>query len=241
MLKQIKLDLRKLWNNKDKNLHIFTLPEAILEKIFKLRKSIRPYSNEKKEDQSNKWIHQEKAVETFLKEKHGILEMATGTGKTRTAIKIINKLLDTGEIKRVIITMHGNDLLEQWCEEIYKGIKQVRVYKYFSNYKEFAHFLLNPDKAVLVVSRNAEYLNDIINKTNKIIKDNQSESMFIFDEVHGFGSLSMRNTLSGKVQPFKYRLGLSATPEREFDEEGNVFIQNELGDVIFQFTFGECY
>ena len=28
-----------------------------------------------------------KALKIFLKEKHGILEMATGTGKTRTAIK----------------------------------------------------------------------------------------------------------------------------------------------------------
>lgn len=230
----------KLWNNKDKNLKIFTLPEGIKEKIFKLRKSPRPYSYEKKEEVPNKWIHQEKALEIFLKEKHGILEMATGTGKTRTAIRIINRLLDIGEIKRVVITMHGNDLLEQWCKEIYKGIKQVRVYKHFGNHKEFTRFLLNPDKAVLVVSRDAEYLNDIIIKTNKVIKDNQKETMFVFDEVHGFGSLSMRNTLSGKVQPFKYRLGLSATPEREFDEDGNVFIQNEVGSVIFRFTLKDA-
>jgi len=230
----------KLWNNKDKNLKIFTLPEGIKEKIFKLRKSPRPYSYEKKEEVPNKWIHQEKALEIFLKEKHGILEMATGTGKTRTAIRIINRLLDIGEIKRVVITMHGNDLLEQWCKEIYKGIEQVRVYKHFGNHKEFTRFLLNPDKAVLVVSRDAEYLNDIIIKTNKVIKDNQKETMFVFDEVHGFGSLSMRNTLSGKVQPFKYRLGLSATPEREFDEDGNVFIQNEVGSVIFRFTLKDA-
>lgn len=236
-----KTRFEKLWWNKDKNLSIFTLPDALKEKIFKLRKSTRPYAYEKKEEQKpNKWVHQEKALEIFLKEKHGILEMATGTGKTKTAIKIITKLFELGAIKRVIITMYGNDLLEQWCKEIYKSTENIRVYKYFSGNKEFARFLLNPDRAVLVVSRDAEYLNDVITKTNTMIKDNLSETMFVFDEVHGFGSYTMRRTLSGKVQPFTYRLGLSATPEREFDEEGNLFIQNEVGKIIFSFTLKDA-
>lgn len=44
--------------------------------------------------------------------------MATGTGKTVTAMKIINKLFDSGEIRRVVITMYGNDLLDQWAIQI---------------------------------------------------------------------------------------------------------------------------
>lgn len=230
----------KLWWNKDKNLSIYTLPDALKEKIFKLKKSPRPYTYEKKDEQPNKWVHQDKALECFLSEKHGILEMATGTGKTKTAIKIIIKLFEIGAIKRVIITMYGNDLLEQWCKEIYKYSEKLRVYKYFADNKEFTRFLLNPDRAVLVVSRDAEYLNDVITKTNRIIKNNHNETMFVFDEVHGFGSYTMRRTLSGKVQPFKYRLGLSATPEREFDEEGNLFIQNEVGKIIFSFTLKDA-
>lgn len=143
----------KLWWNKDNNLSTFTLLDALKEKIFKLKKSTRPYIHEKKDELPNKWIHQEQALEIFLKEKHGILEMATGTGKTRTAIKIIKKLFEIGAIKRVIITMHGNDLLEQWCKEIFKSTENIRVYKYFAGNKEFTRFLLNPDRAVLVVSR----------------------------------------------------------------------------------------
>lgn len=231
---------KKLWWNKDKNLSIFTLSDALKEKIFKLKKSPRPYTYEKKDEQPNKWIHQDKALEIFLKEKHGILEMATGTGKTKTAIKIIAKLFEIAAIKRVIITMHGNDLLEQWCREIYKNTESLRVYKYFAGNKEFTRFLLNPDRAVLVVSRDAEYLNDMITKTNNMIKNNHNETMFVFDEVHGFGSYTMRRTLSGKIQPFKYRLGLSATPEREFDQEGNLFVQDEVGKIIFSFTLKDA-
>ena len=61
------------------------------------------------------WVHQDIAVKTFLEKEHGILAMATGTGKTVTAMKIINKLFDSGEIRRVVITMYGNDLLDQWA------------------------------------------------------------------------------------------------------------------------------
>lgn len=235
-----KARFEKLWLNKDKSLSVFTLPDALKEKIFELRKTDRPYNYEKKSEQPNKWIHQDKALEIFLREKHGILEMATGTGKTKTAIKIILELFKRGAIKRVVITMHGNDLLKQWCEEIYKNTENIRVYKYFADNKELPRFLLNPDGAVLVVSRDAEYLYDVITKTNRKIENNYTETMFVFDEVHGFGSYTMRQMLTGKVQPFKYRLGLSATPEREFDDEGNLFIQNEVGKIIFRFTLKDA-
>ena len=36
--------------------------------------------------------------------------------------------------------MHGNDLLEQWCKEIYKGIEQVRVYKHLETIRNLHDF-----------------------------------------------------------------------------------------------------
>lgn len=102
----------KIWNRKDRNLKIFTIPQAVKNKIFELRSPDRPYSLPAG---SSKWVHQDIAVKTFLEKEHGILAMATGTGKTVTAMKIINKLFDSGEIRRVVITMYGNDLLDQWA------------------------------------------------------------------------------------------------------------------------------
>ena len=48
-----------------------------------------------------------------MEKEHGILAMATGTGKTVTAMKIINKLFEENKIRRVVITMFGNDLLDR--------------------------------------------------------------------------------------------------------------------------------
>ena len=57
--------------------------------------------------------------ENFLEKKAGILEMATGTGKTRTTFKIIDNLLDQKKINKIIIQMDGTSLLTQWIKEIY--------------------------------------------------------------------------------------------------------------------------
>ena len=52
--------------------------------------------------------------------------------------------------------------------------------------------------------------------------DYKNDTLFIFDEVHGAGSNSFVENLTGRISPYRYRLGLSATPEREYDDEGNV-------------------
>lgn len=93
----------RLWHGQDKNLKIYNIPTAIENRIFTLRNSDRPYTH--KSAPSNKWEHQDKAVECFLEKEHGILAMATGTGKTITAIKIMTKLFEESRIKRVVCSL----------------------------------------------------------------------------------------------------------------------------------------
>jgi superfamily II DNA or RNA helicase len=64
--------------------------------------------------------------------------------------------------------------------------------------------------------------------------------MIIHDEVHGLGSESNLAALRGEHQHFGYRLGLSATPERTYDQDGTDFIFRELGPVIFRFGLEEA-
>lgn len=111
-----KARFERIWTCQDDNLKIYTIPQAVKDRIFELRTADRPYSSVKRPE--DKWAHQDKAVECFLKNKHGILAMATGTGKTITAIKIMNRLFNEEKIRRVVITMYGNDLLDQWATQI---------------------------------------------------------------------------------------------------------------------------
>jgi len=60
------------------------------------------FGQSRKKRDNNKWRHQDEALAIFLKEERGILNMATGTGKTRTALKILSRLFETGEIETAI-------------------------------------------------------------------------------------------------------------------------------------------
>lgn len=228
----------KIWNSKDKNLRIFTVPTAVKERIFQLRTSNRPYK--KHDSASNRWVHQDMAVEKFIEKEHGILAMATGSGKTVTAIKIINRLFDESKIRRVVITMYGNDLLDQWSKQIRESFKNKQIHYHYSSHKRMNDFIMHPDEAILLVSRDSNNLTKLLNLLDKAPGNYKDDTLFIFDEVHGAGSQSFVENLTGKLSPYKYRLGLSATPEREYDDVGNEFLLNEIGEIIFEFNLEDA-
>ena len=227
----------KIWNRKDRNLKMFTIPQAVKNKIFELRSPDRPYSLPAG---SSKWAHQDIAVKTFLEKEHGILAMATGTGKTVTAMKIINKLFDSGEIRRVVITMYGNDLLDQWAIQIRENYKNKQINYHYASQKMMKDFVMHPDDSVLILSRDARNLSKLLDLFDRLPGDYRNDTLFVFDEVHGAGSNTFVENLSGRLSPYRYRLGLSATPEREYDEAGNDFLLNEIGEVIFEFTLQDA-
>lgn len=227
----------KIWNRKDRNLKIFTIPQAVKNKIFELRTPDRPYSLP---TGSSKWVHQDIAVKTFLEKEHGILAMATGTGKTITAMKIINKLFDSGKIRRVVITMHGNDLLDQWAIQIRENYKDKQINYHYASQKMMKDFVMHPDDSILILSRDSRNLSRLLDLFDRLPGDYRNDTLFVFDEVHGAGSNTFVENLSGRLSPYRYRLGLSATPEREYDEVGNDFLLNEIGEVIFEFTLQDA-
>lgn len=231
----------KIWNNNDDNLRVLNTDDVIREKLISLRTGDRPYK-EKEKLVSGLWSHQDEAIQEFLHKKNGILEMATGTGKTRTALRIISKLFDEGKIKRVVITMYGNDLLSQWVKEVLSVLdKDIQVDRYFDSiYKGLTSFLLCKNRCVLIVSLDSTRLAESIDRITSRITTAHSDTLLVFDEIHRLGSESLRTSLAGKISPFQYRLGLSATPEREYDDVGNEFILQEVGPVIYEFTLEDA-
>lgn len=229
----------KIWRCKDRNLKIYTIPVAVKERIFQLRTSDRPYKR-KIVISNNKWIHQDRAVECFMEREHGILAMATGTGKTVTAIKIMNRLFEERKIHRVIITMYGNDLLDQWAKQIRETYKDKQIYYHYGQNRRMNDFIMHSNEALLLISREANNLVKLLNLLDKAPGNYLEDTLFIFDEVHGAGSNSLVENLKGKVSQYRYRLGLSATPEREYDDMGNDFLLNEIGEIIFKFSLEDA-
>ena len=57
-----------------------------------------------------KWAFQEDAVQAFLDSKAGILEMATGTGKTRVAMALMDILIRTNRAQRILFLTDRSEL-----------------------------------------------------------------------------------------------------------------------------------
>ncbi|MDE2588931.1 MAG: DNA repair helicase, partial [Patescibacteria group bacterium] len=65
-----------------------------------------------------------------------------------------------------------------------------------------------------------------------IIKNSQVPLMLIADEVHAVGSDVRQD---GLIPEYKFRIGLSATPSRYFDDEGTRALMSYFGRTIFEF------
>lgn len=226
-----------IWGNGDVNVRVYQLPDAVRRNLIEFTtRSERPYPAPSAGEEANtrRWRHQREAVAEFLKKKHGILEMATGTGKTRTALSIMDELRERGLVRTFIVAAYGTDLLDQWHKELVRRTS-LPIFRAYERHHEAQSFLNDPEDAILLVSRQS--LAEIL---PRLRPSACHHGMIVCDEVHGMGSPALVSSLTGRLKPFAYRLGLSATPEREYDAAGNRFIEDEIGPVIFRFGLREA-
>jgi superfamily II DNA or RNA helicase len=232
----------EIWEGKKSEVPTLSLPDGISLEIAELReKDNRPYESpaeKKKMKSSYRWRHQGEAREEFLSEESGILKMATGTGKTRTSLKILNKLLREDEVENVVISTYGNDLLDQWYETLIDNFdpSDVLIYREYGGNKNLGSFLLKDRDELEFLIISYDNLSDCVEGSS----DKLENSLLICDEVHNMGSQTRREDLSGKLEVFPYRLGLSATPLDTYDEERNEFLLDEVGPIVYEFDLDDA-
>ena len=227
----------KLWANDTRGLAVVPFPEAARQRL------LRRYTDKHRRQRASSpaagklgpplWPHQVSAIDTFLAEPQGVLEMATGTGKTRVALEIIRTLQEERRIHTVVVVADGNDLLEQWYGHLLRVHRAVPTFQAVLRHYEDNHDadrVALYDRDVLILSSRIA-LPRILPKLSTA---QRQQTLVVHDEVHRLGSPGNREALA----PFasaKFRLGLSATPDREYDQEGNDFIKTHIGPLIFKF------
>lgn len=189
--------------------------------------------NTKKEDYllvtEKKWEFQKKAREAFIEAKNGILEMATGTGKTRTALSIATQLINERKINKIILQMYGSDLIKQWQGNVNKWIfskldREVNMLT--DNDEDIDFFLMNykNDDVDFIIVRQSRLPNLLDN-----IKDyDQSKTLIIHDEVHDLFAAKISEKIIGKQNNFGYKLGLSATIREPYNKEREKLLFDEI-------------
>lgn len=227
-----------LWNAKANQTRIYELDDKSLEIIKKIAETQvgENNKNEYKDPFSDLWDHQKEAVNIFLKEKKGILEMATGTGKTKTSIAIIMHLLQNKIIDNVIVSTKGNDLLRQWIEQLISISAEGNLFNLFQHIgdgrRQIDEYLLSVSAKKCVIVLSYDNLDKVLKNLDQRARLN---TLLVMDEVHNIGSPNIKYKISGLNSDIGWILGLSATPEREYDEDGNEFIEKFAGKTIFAY------
>ncbi|MGB8946493.1 MAG: DEAD/DEAH box helicase family protein [Streptomyces sp.] len=232
----------QVWSGTDIGVEVYSFPEAAKQRLLQ---AYRAHSRAPQPPSNNKWRHQDEALKVFLAAERGVLNMATGTGKTRTAVKIAKTLFDQGKIDNVILAMDGTDLLNQWYEELLSARRQLgrspQVYRDYEAHKELADFSLSTRERILLVSRRGGADRDPLSSALAALDHRAAKrTLLIHDEVHRLGSAGARRRLQGLSDVVRYRLGLSATPDREYDDDGNTFIEEHIGPVLMSFELSDA-
>ena len=104
--------LLRLWNNDNSQFVVYTIPEAIKKQFIQYRLPERPYTLKDNNNVVPKICkkviqlrsYQEKAIQEWLsKGRKGIFEMATGTGKTFTALAAAQKVVEIDKKQALVV------------------------------------------------------------------------------------------------------------------------------------------
>ena len=217
-----------LWNNQVNSVCVIDFPEAVKNELFNRYKrsetlitAIDNYiqGNSSKKGKKNLYNFQEDAITQFFNNNgRHFYEMATGTGKTFTSIKTIERLRGQSEEKLfVVICVPQIDLQSQWERALNdEGFDKVYLFggngnDYDRTISEASIAFHTEDKDVVCVSVYDTFFAKVYQKIRNI-----SNFFIIVDEAH---NLTQGNINILKQLKPRYRLGLSATIERYHEEE----------------------
>jgi DNA phosphorothioation system restriction enzyme len=177
--------------------------------------------------------YQQQAVSNwFQNQGRGTLKMATGSGKTITALAIATQLYQQIGLQVLIIICPFRHLVTQWGRECEKFNLQPilaceSIHKWQSKFShQLARINTSQQQFLTVITTNETLVSAGFQSQLKYLPD---RTLIIGDEAHNLGAKKRESSLPRNVG---LRLALSATPERHYDEIGTQNILDYFGDIL---------
>ncbi|MBQ7928121.1 MAG: DEAD/DEAH box helicase family protein [Methanobrevibacter sp.] len=234
------------WNNLDPYLEVMDIPSAAKNGLIKYA----PNTIEevigldigdklsKSTDERKLRGYQKEAISKWIENNYnGIFEMATGTGKTFTALNCIKKVLEDNSKLLTVIACPYAHLSEQWADDVGKNF-DINVYNIYSSSnpnwkKDLKNLALDMslgiiDKAIILTTHKTFSSDLFIREISNI----NVPSFLIVDEMHHVVSKAYSK---GLCDFYDFRLGLSATPKVNNNEEGTNFVFGYFDGIVFEF------
>ncbi len=250
-----------LWNNLDCNVEVYDLAEAARQELVQLRtKEEHPQLKElfvtlrthhtslpsakipqpALPSSIQLRDYQQEAIEAWFENQcRGLLEMATGTGKTITALTAAVQLMKREKRLIIVIACPFRHLVTQWAQVVEQfGFNTVTTVDSRGWEDEITNQILD---------FSADYIDNLAiltthhtcssPKFTQIIEARGLSPLLIMDEVHDIGAPQRQ---AGLLACYTYRLGLSATPQRWFDSQGTKILFDYFDHVVFDFPLAKA-
>lgn len=250
-------DFDALWDNTTPGLHVIDFTSAGCELLEYFRDPNRPPPGFLKsivqEGNSNDHFgpppgfdlrgYQGDAIRAWSRAGgRGILAMATGSGKTLTALVLASRVAAKNSPLVLVVVCPFINLCNQWIREMAGfNLRPVACFegrqRWESQLEEgYQRLSAGLSKVHAIVTTNATFQSDSFQSRIRA-RVGSFHHLLIADECHNLGAESIQKTLPDEIQ---LRLGLSATPERHHDPLGTQAIVDYFGGVVFEFSLAKA-
>jgi len=192
--------------------------------VWKLTKGVEPHP----------W--QEQCIAKWRKQGRGTVKVVTGAGKTLLALFIAELLQNTEDKEfRLVIVVPTIVLMHQWYDAIVEhgNLPAQAIGRLGGGYDE--NFRDGRRILITVLASASEQLAKVVQDAN--VADHL---LLVADECHRAGASEMSSVFKTKR---RWSLGLSATPEREDDDDAGYdksLLGKKLGPIIYEFTLADA-
>lgn len=254
---QKQMAFQAIWNDYEPGVETMAFPDAVRDRIYAFNRSLStpisvPQQPEPDLNLDAMFLpadfrirdYQNTAIQNWKANGYcGIYDMATGTGKTLTALASIEQLfIDNKKRLGIIIVCPYQHLVEQWVEDIVRfGINPIIGYSsspqkhWKKNFEQAVRsFNLKVSDFFCFITTNASFTTKTIQDQVRLLSD---DVVYVVDEAHNMGAESYRKCLPENI---KYRLGLSATIDRHNDEAGTAALSRYFGEKCIVYSLRDA-
>lgn len=229
-----------LWNGTNPFVSVYDYKESARKRILQVISERQEARKRKVSNPIKLRDYQENAIAAWTENNyHGFYVMATGTGKTWTAIFSAKKLIESHQAMIVICAPYKH-LIRQWTDDVVKALPDAKVIMVSSENpsweaqisQEIIRKKYQPEKQIVIISTIASF--NMVRFNLAISKSNE-DKLLIVDEAHRF-----TNRTDQIKRQFSYMLGLSATPFSGTSAKKGLELMKFFGGQVFSLPIEEA-
>lgn len=223
-------EFSSIWNDDNADLMVYDFMTAFENEILHRVKKTGVYKPEI--EKYTMRLYQIDAKKKWCENGHqGFFVMATGTGKTITALYSIKDFVNQNKIFSVIAVPYKH-LVAQWAEDVKVFFPDVAVHIVHGEiknaetqiYASYLQALQNYKPIIVVTTIKSFFIDRYVSLYEKISFD----KLLIVDEAHNF----LNRTSDALDKNYSYKLGLSATPVFGNDETKTKMLLDWFGGQV---------